>query len=65
MKISVYILILLLSIRLDTIVYVVNNLCIRVLLKMNILIKKETNIDLKQKKLTIDYRKADLIFKTF
>jgi len=31
---------------------------------MNILIREETNIDLKQNKLTIDYQEADLVFKT-
>jgi len=52
------------SIRLNIIVYLVNNLCIRVLLGMNILTREEINIDLKQNKLTIDYQETDLVFKT-
>jgi len=64
MKLSIIIFILSLSIKLNTIVYLVNNLCAEVLLKINILTRKETNIDLKRKKLTIDYWEADLVFKT-
>jgi len=52
------------SIRLDTIVYLVNNLCAEVLLETDILTREETNIDLKQNKLTIGYWEADLVFKT-
>jgi len=63
-KLLIIIVISLSLIRLDIIVYLVNNLCIRVLLDMNILIREETNIDLKQNKLTIDYQEADLVFKT-
>jgi len=55
MKLLLYIVTLTLSIRLDIIVYLVNNLHIKVLLEMNTLIREEINIDLKQNKLTIDY----------
>ncbi len=64
MKLSLHIVTSTSSIRLDTIVYLVNNLCIKVLLKMNTLTREEANIDLKQNKLTIDYQEADLVFKT-
>ncbi len=55
MKLSLYIVTSTSSIRLDIIVYLVNNLCTEVLLEMNILIREEINIDLKQNKLIIDY----------
>ncbi len=64
MKLSLHIVTSTSSIRLNIIVYLVNNLCIRVLLGMNILIREEINIDLKQNKLTIDYQETDLVFKT-
>ncbi len=64
MKLSLHIVTLMSSIRLDTIVYLVNNLCTEVLLEMNTLTREEANIDLKWNKLTIDYWEADLVFKT-
>jgi len=64
MKLSLHIVTSTSSIRLNIIVYLVNNLCIRVLLGMNILTREEINIDLKQNKLTIDYQETDLVFKT-
>jgi len=63
-KLLIIIVILLSSIRLDIIVYLVNNLHTEVLLGTDILTKEEINIDLKQNKLTIDYWEADLVFKT-
>jgi len=54
-KLFIIIVILLSSIRLDIIAYLVNNLCIKVLLDTDILTREEANIDLKQNKLTIDY----------
>jgi len=47
MKLSLYIVTLMSLIRLDTIVYLVNNLHIKVLLETNILTRVEINIDLK------------------
>ncbi len=64
MKLSLHIVTLTSSIRLDIIVYLVNNLCAEVLLEMNILTREEINIDLKWNKLTIDYWETDLVFKT-
>jgi len=55
MKLLLYIVTSTSSIRLDIIVYLVNNLYTEVLLEMNTLTREETNIDLKQNKLTIDY----------
>jgi len=55
MKLSLHIVTSTSSIRLDIIVYLVNNLCIKVLLETDILTRKEINIDLKWNKLTIDY----------
>jgi len=55
MKSSFYIVTLTSSIRLNIIAYLVNNLCVEVLLETNILTREEVNIDLKQNKLTIDY----------
>jgi len=63
-KLLIIIVILSSSIRLDIIVYLMNNLCVRVLLNTDILTKEEVNIDLKWNKLTIDYQEADLVFKT-
>ncbi len=54
-KLLIIIVISSLSIRLDIIVYLVNNLCTEVLLGTDILTREETNINLKQNKLTIDY----------
>jgi len=54
-KLLIIIVILLSSIRLDIIVYLVNNLYAEVLLGTDTLTKEETNIDLKQNKLTIGY----------
>jgi len=54
-KLFIIIVILLSSIRLDIIAYLVNDLCIKVLLDTDILTREEANIDLKQNKLTIDY----------
>ncbi len=64
MKLLIIIVILSSSIRLNIIVYLVNDLCTEVLLSTDILIREEVNIDLKQNKLTIDYWEADLVFKT-
>ncbi len=64
MKLLLYIVTSTSSIRLDIIVYLVNNLCTEVLLEMNILTREEVNIDLKQNKLTINYQETDLVFKT-
>ena len=61
---SVYIFTTLSSIKLVIITYLVNNLHTDVLLDIDILIKEEINIDLKRKKLTIEYRETDLVFKT-
>ncbi len=55
MKLLIIIVILSSSIRLNIIVYLVNNLCTEVLLSTDILIREEVNINLKQNKLTIDY----------
>jgi len=63
-KLLIIIVTLSLSIRLDIIVYLVNNLCTEVLLGTDILTREETNINLKQNKLTIDYQETDLVFKT-
>jgi len=63
-KLFIIIVILLSSIRLNIIVYLVNDLHTEVLLGMDILTRKETNIDLKQNKLTIGYQETDLVFKT-
>ncbi len=63
-KLLIIIIILSSSIRLNIIVYLVNNLHTEVLLGMNILTKEETNIDLKWNKLTIGYWETDLVFKT-
>ncbi len=63
-KLFIIIVILLSSIRLDIIAYLVNDLCIKVLLDTDILTREEANIDLKQNKLTIDYWETDLVFKT-
>jgi len=52
------------SIKLDIIVYLMNNLHTDILLNTDILIRKEANIDLKRKKFTIEYKKIDLVFKT-
>lgn len=64
MKLSIIIFISSSPIRLNIIVYLVNNLCTKVLLEMNTLTREEANIDLKRKKLTVDYKKTDLVFKT-
>jgi len=63
-KLLIIIVILLSSIRLDIIVYLVNDLCAEVLLDMDTLTREEINIDLKWNKLTIDYWETDLVFKT-
>jgi len=63
-EMSVYIFTTSSSIKLVTMTYLVNNLHADVLLDTDILTKKEVNIDLKRKKLTIKYRKTDLVFKT-
>jgi len=55
MKLLLYIITSTSSIKLDIIVYLVNNLHIEVLLRTNILIREEINIDLKWNKLIIDY----------
>ncbi len=47
MKLLLYIVTSTSLIRLDIIAYLVNNLYIKVLLKTNILIREEVNIDLK------------------
>jgi len=47
MKLSLHIVTLMSSIRLDIIAYLVNNLHAKVLLEMNILTREEANIDLK------------------
>jgi len=61
---SVYIFTTLSSIKLVIMTYLVNNLHTDVLLDTDILTREEINIDLKRKKLTIEYRKTDLVFKT-
>jgi len=64
MKLSLHIATSMSSIRLDIIVYLVNNLHTEVLLEMDILTREEINIDLKQNKLTINYQEVNLVFKT-
>lgn len=51
------------NLKLNTIAYLVDNLCAGVLLGTDTLIRKGATIDLKRKKLTIGYREADLVFK--